>query len=107
MVSAIANQTGILRQCLLDLEQGQITAGDLNCSYALKWVAHFFGDLHQPLHTNARNVGGNTYRVIFANTTTQLHAVRNTPSAQIMTKLTVAGLGSIHTIFWCKSQQTF
>ncbi|KAH9863879.1 hypothetical protein J1614_009811, partial [Plenodomus biglobosus] len=76
VVSAIANQTGILRECIQDLKSGAVSGGsNLTCSYALKWVAHFFGDVHQPLHANARAVGGNTYKVIFANVTTQLHAV--------------------------------
>ncbi|KAL6705978.1 hypothetical protein ACN47E_006257 [Coniothyrium glycines] len=76
VVSAIANQTGILRDCLSNMDNSALTTGtNLTCSQSLKWIAHFFGDLHQPLHTNARNVGGNTYRVIFANTSTQLHAV--------------------------------
>jgi len=76
VVSAIANQTGILRECIQDLKPGAVGGGsNRTCSYALKWVAHFFGDIHQPLHANGRAVGGNTYKVIFANVTTQLHAV--------------------------------
>ncbi|KAH7394541.1 S1/P1 nuclease [Pyrenochaeta sp. MPI-SDFR-AT-0127] len=76
VVSAIANQTGILRECVGDVKAGSLSGGaNLTCSYALKWVAHFLGDLHQPLHTNARAVGGNTYRVTFGNVSTQLHAV--------------------------------
>lgn len=79
VVSAIANQTGILRACIGDVEAGSLSGGsNLTCSYALKWVAHFLGDLHQPLHANARAVGGNTYRVIFGNVSTQLHAVSAT-----------------------------
>lgn len=76
VVSAIANQTGILRECIANLNEGAVSGGsNLTCSYALKWVAHYFGDIHQPLHANARNIGGNTYKVIFGNVTTQLHAV--------------------------------
>ncbi|RAR03453.1 nuclease pa3 [Stemphylium lycopersici] len=76
VVSAIANQTGILRGCIDQAQSGELKAGsNLTCSYALKWVAHFLGDIHQPLHANGRAVGGNTYKVVFGNVSTQLHAV--------------------------------
>ena len=76
VVSAIANQTGILRECIRDLKSGTSSGStNLTCSYALKWVAHFLGDIHQPLHANGRAVGGNTYKVTFGNVSTQLHAV--------------------------------
>jgi hypothetical protein len=100
VVSAIANQTRILRECIGDLQDGVSPSGtNLTCSYALKWIAHFLGDLHQPLHANARNVGGNTYRVIFGNVSTQLHAVRSLPldSSRIL-QLTIIGLGPLYTI---------
>ncbi|KAF1939013.1 phospholipase C/P1 nuclease [Clathrospora elynae] len=76
VVSAIANQTGILRDCIQDVKSASLSGGtNLTCSYALKWIAHFFGDIHQPLHANGRAVGGNTYKVIFGDRSTQLHAV--------------------------------
>lgn len=78
VVSAIANQTNILRECIQRAKTEEVIGSgetNLTCSYALKWVAHFLGDVHQPLHTNARNIGGNTYKVIFGNVSTQLHAV--------------------------------
>lgn len=104
VVSAIANQTGILRECINDSKSGVLSGGtNLTCSYALKWVAHFFGDIHQPLHANARAIGGNTYKVIFANVTTQLHAVRNNMVSSDELGLTVARSG---TITFLISQQT-
>ncbi|KAF1851447.1 nuclease PA3 [Cucurbitaria berberidis CBS 394.84] len=76
VVSAIANQTGILHECISGVKSGSWSGGtNLTCSYALKWVAHFLGDIHQPLHANGRAVGGNTYKVTFGNVSTQLHAV--------------------------------
>ena len=80
VVSAIANQTRILRECVARVHRsGDVLqsseAGNLTCSQALMWVAHFLGDVHQPLHTSGRNVGGNTYKVIFGGVSTQLHAV--------------------------------
>jgi hypothetical protein len=76
VVSAIANQTGILRDCVLNVKRGSLSGGEnLTCSYALKWVSHFLGDIAQPLHASGRAAGGNFYRVTFANVSTELHAV--------------------------------
>ena len=47
----------------------------MTCSYALKWVSHFRGDIAQPLHASGRAAGGNFERVKFANVSTELHAV--------------------------------
>ncbi|KAI4648653.1 uncharacterized protein J4E78_008716 [Alternaria triticimaculans] len=76
VVSAIANQTRILRECIDQVYAGDLSGGaNLTCSYALKWVAHFLGDIHQPLHASGRQVGGNTYKVVFGGAHTQLHSV--------------------------------
>jgi hypothetical protein len=76
VVSAIANQTRILRQCIQQVTTGALGGGtNLTCSYALKWVAHFLGDIHQPLHASGRAAGGNLYKVKFGNVSTELHAV--------------------------------
>jgi hypothetical protein len=76
VVSAIANQTGILRECIKQVNTGMLSAGtNLTCSYALKWVAHFLGDIHQPLHASGRAAGGNSYKARFGNVSTELHAV--------------------------------
>ena len=43
---------------------------------ALKWVVHFTGDLHQPLHAEDHDdKGGNGVALTYAGTTTNLHAV--------------------------------
>jgi hypothetical protein len=77
VVSAIANQTGILGECIHHVKSGALSGGvNLTCSYALKWVAHFLGDIHQPLHASGRAAGGNFYKVKFGNVSTELHAVR-------------------------------
>ncbi|KAF2139803.1 uncharacterized protein K452DRAFT_310189 [Aplosporella prunicola CBS 121167] len=76
IVSAIANQTEILRECIAEVEAGSYTAGaNLTCSYALKWVTHFLGDIAQPLHASGIAAGGNNFKVIFNNVSTELHAV--------------------------------
>ena len=43
---------------------------------ALKFVVHFAGDIHQPLHAGSRDdKGGNTYQVKFEGNGTNLHRV--------------------------------
>ena len=48
---------------------------ELKCSEALKWVVHFVGDVAQPLHTSERSYGGNSIKVKFNGTDTNLHQV--------------------------------
>ncbi|PSN66881.1 nuclease PA3 [Corynespora cassiicola Philippines] len=76
VVSAIANQTEILRHCIGSVKSGSLSGGtNLTCSYALKWVSHFLGDIAQPLHASGRAAGGNFYKVTFGGVHTELHAV--------------------------------
>ncbi|KAJ4358227.1 uncharacterized protein N0V89_002807 [Didymosphaeria variabile] len=76
VVSAIDNQTSILKGCISDVKAGSLDNGaNLTCSYALKWVSHFLGDIAQPLHASGRAAGGNFVRVKFGNVSTELHAV--------------------------------
>lgn len=76
VVSAIANQTSILKGCIEDAQSGTLSGGtNLTCSYALKWVSHFLGDIAQPLHASGRAAGGNFFKVKFGNVSTELHAV--------------------------------
>lgn len=78
VVSAIANQTQILRGCIKDVKKGDLQKGGASnqtCAQALKWVAHFSGDIAQPLHASGKLVGGNRFNVSFAGAKTQLHAV--------------------------------
>ncbi|KAI4725557.1 nuclease PA3 [Aureobasidium sp. EXF-10728] len=76
VVSAIANQTNILKTCIKKVKSGELVGGtDVQCSQALKWVVHFLGDIAQPLHASGVAEGGNGVDVVFANKTTELHAV--------------------------------
>ncbi|ORY16643.1 nuclease PA3 [Clohesyomyces aquaticus] len=76
VVSAIANQTQILKECIDDVKSGSLTGGtNLTCSYALKWASHFLGDIQQPLHASGIAAGGNFFNVTFGNKSTELHAV--------------------------------
>ncbi|EIN09062.1 phospholipase C/P1 nuclease [Punctularia strigosozonata HHB-11173 SS5] len=40
---------------------------------ALKFLIHFFGDMHQPLHLSGRQYGGNGAKVLFDGRLTNLH----------------------------------
>jgi hypothetical protein len=84
VVSAIENQTSILKGCIANVKTGQLAGGaNLTCSYALKWVSHFLGDINQPLHASGRAAGGNFYKVTFANVSTELHAVSLFPALTV------------------------
>ena len=49
---------------------------------ALKWVIHFVGDIHQPLHVENLEVGGNLINVTFNGAHTNLHAAWDTAIPQ-------------------------
>lgn len=49
---------------------------------ALKWVIHFVGDVHQPLHVENIAVGGNLINVTFNGAKTNLHSIWDTAIPQ-------------------------
>jgi hypothetical protein len=58
-------------------DKGNLVVGDKNdCEKALKWILHFVGDVHQPLHASGKAQGGNGVNVTFGGKETELHAVR-------------------------------
>lgn len=66
VVSAIANHTDrVLNESLTHPERGQ----------SMRFVLHFFGDIHQPLHTENESRGGNEIPVTFDGKHTNLHSV--------------------------------
>lgn len=66
IVSAIVNQTArMMRAGSTPADKGQ----------ALRFLLHFLGDIHQPLHTEAEGRGGNDIDVFFGPKRTNLHAV--------------------------------
>ncbi|OJD35445.1 nuclease pa3 [Diplodia corticola] len=80
VVSAIANQTSILRSCLSSFTISSppttpTTTTNLTCSHALKWLTHFIGDIAQPLHASGVAAGGNGIRVVYARQNVTLHSV--------------------------------
>lgn len=76
IVSAIANQSVILRDCIVRAKKGKLNNGtDLSCSYALKFVTHFVSDLAQPLHTSNLGEGGNAFNVTYGGKKSVLHSI--------------------------------
>ncbi|KAI9645637.1 hypothetical protein NHQ30_006379 [Ciborinia camelliae] len=65
VVSAINNYTTIL-------QKGTASAANLEIA------AKFIGDIHQPLHDENLDVGGNTIAVTYAGATTNLHSIWDT-----------------------------
>lgn len=49
---------------------------------ALKWIIHFLGDIHQPLHVENLALGGNQINVTFNDIKTNLHAIWDTQIPQ-------------------------
>lgn len=66
IVSAIANYTTRI--------QGS-NISTLEKQKALKWIIHFVGDIHQPLHVENIDIGGNTINVTFEGDDTNLHHI--------------------------------
>lgn len=72
-MSALANYTSRAVQKDIDLVEQQ---------KALKWLIHFIGDIHQPLHVENLEVGGNLINVTFNGARTNLHAAWDTAIPQ-------------------------
>jgi hypothetical protein len=47
-------------------------------NHALRFIVHFVGDIHQPLHDEALEIGGNDIDVTFAGASTNLHHIWDT-----------------------------
>jgi hypothetical protein len=52
---------------------------------ALRFLIHFVGDMHQPLHcSDNHDHGGNSVRVVFEGRRTNLHAIWDTPVVEAL-----------------------
>jgi hypothetical protein len=78
VISAIYNYTARLGDERLPKDQRE---------EALKFLVHFIGDLHNPLHISGRDKGGNSAPAIFDNRKTVLHRVWD---SQILAKESAA-----------------
>ncbi|KAH0565671.1 hypothetical protein GP486_000927 [Trichoglossum hirsutum] len=73
-------KTGCVVSAIVDMTS---RANDPSLSFddhqeALKFLLHFIGDIHQPLHTEAEAKGGNGIKVLFGRRHTELHAIWDT-----------------------------
>ena len=59
VLDAVQNVTGLLQDWV------KRDASDETASEALKFLVHFMGDMHQPMHLTGRDRGGNSARVIW------------------------------------------
>ncbi|KAK7006032.1 phospholipase C/P1 nuclease domain-containing protein [Favolaschia claudopus] len=71
VLSAIRNVSNILE----DSVYYRKTAGYDAANEAVKFLIHFMGDLHMPLHLTGRDRGGNSDKVLFNHRQTNLHSV--------------------------------
>ncbi|KAJ3762951.1 S1/P1 nuclease [Lentinula raphanica] len=70
VLAGIRNVTSLLDAWVDD---GQTTSDD-TAEEALKFLIHFIGDLHMPLHLTGRDRGGNSVKVRFDGRQTNLHS---------------------------------
>ncbi|KAF8962318.1 S1/P1 nuclease [Flammula alnicola] len=69
VLDAIHNTTSLL-QAWVNQETSDAAANE-----ALKFLIHFAGDMHQPLHLTGRDRGGNSVKVRFGRRQTNLHSL--------------------------------
>ncbi|WP_040396110.1 S1/P1 nuclease [Aquimarina agarilytica] len=63
-----------IKSCILKIRDTNSSTADKQ--FYLKFLVHLLGDLHQPLHVgNAEDKGGNTIKVDWFNTASNLHRV--------------------------------
>jgi len=76
VVAAIQNYTTRVMDESLSASERDIAA---------KFVIHFVGDIHQPLHDENIDVGGNTIPVTFNGVVSNLHAIWDTNMPEMLT----------------------
>ncbi|TFK41665.1 phospholipase C/P1 nuclease domain-containing protein [Crucibulum laeve] len=69
VLGGIRNVTGLLERW------GEGETGEEMASEALKFLVHFVGDMHMPLHLTGRDRGGNSDKVLWGGRQTNLHSL--------------------------------
>ncbi|EXJ85947.1 hypothetical protein A1O1_06316 [Capronia coronata CBS 617.96] len=77
-VSAIVNYTSILLNGHHRPSSSRNASSAAVLKDAARFIIHFIGDLHQPLHDEALDVGGNTINVTYDGEDTNLHHIWDT-----------------------------
>ncbi|KAF7321882.1 hypothetical protein MKEN_00710200 [Mycena kentingensis (nom. inval.)] len=76
VLSAIRNVTGILEDTTAYKSKRKLSAAKYEAANeALKFLIHFMGDMHMPLHLTGRDRGGNSDKVLFGGRQTNLHSL--------------------------------
>jgi hypothetical protein len=78
VLSAIRNVTNILEQQAVPSDIGAGGHPDVLANEALKFLVHFLGDMHMPLHLAGRDRGGNSQKVRFGGRITSKHCLYQT-----------------------------
>ena len=99
MVSAMVNYTSIL----LDNGTTSEFVSDASSSVseetydALRFLVHFIGDMHQPLHDEAIDIGGNDISVTFDGESTNLHHIWDTEIVDALAGVTSESISKAET----------
>ncbi|KAJ7782486.1 phospholipase C/P1 nuclease [Mycena maculata] len=76
VLGAIRNATNILEDSVYYSKEGKTSALQYDlANEALKFLIHFMGDMHMPLHLTGRDRGGNSDKVLFNGRQTNLHSL--------------------------------
>ncbi|KAJ7140503.1 phospholipase C/P1 nuclease domain-containing protein [Mycena crocata] len=75
VLSGVRNVTDILVDWVYNTAGIRSAEGDNAPDEALKFLIHFLGDMHMPLHLTGRDKGGNSIPVLFAGRKTNLHSL--------------------------------
>ncbi|KAF2404751.1 S1/P1 nuclease [Trichodelitschia bisporula] len=87
VVAAIANYTTRVQDSTLP---------SIERDHALRFVVHFVGDIHQPLHCEALEKGGNGIKVTFNGSSTNLHHVWDSNIAEKL----IGGFNTTYAAKW-------
>ncbi|KAJ7933925.1 phospholipase C/P1 nuclease domain-containing protein [Mycena leptocephala] len=76
VLGAIRNVTNILEDSVYYSKIGKVSGYPYDAANeALKFLIHFMGDMHMPLHLTGRDRGGNSDKVLFNGRQSNLHSV--------------------------------
>ncbi|KAJ7282593.1 phospholipase C/P1 nuclease domain-containing protein [Mycena rebaudengoi] len=76
VLGGIRNVTNLLEDFVSYDKAGRLSAMQYDvANEALKFLIHFMGDMHMPLHLTGRDRGGNSVQVLFSGRQTNLHSL--------------------------------
>jgi len=75
VLGAVRNVTNMLEDWATAVDQVNTNSENGAANEAFKFLVHFMGDLHMPLHLTGRDRGGNSNKVRFSGRITNLHSL--------------------------------